>query len=668
MTSNVKKKLRYGVNIFLMMVLMFVSISAGQASVSTNRTIENSVLTVGNSTNVTVLIQNDVTQALSLQEKIPSGWNLTKISDDADQFKVSTNEWVWFVVTNNTAKTVKYKVTVPPGTTPGTYEINGNVTTSTTTTGIAGDNTIEVTNTTVADTIAPTTELSGVVEGGTYADNVTITLTATDGAGGSGVNNTTFSINGAAMTIYSAPFTVTNNGQNTITYSSVDNKGNVENIKTINFTINSSTSIGSFGFIVSPSSATVNVGEIAAYNLTLTNMGNVADIYNLVSDGPSNTAAILDKSIVNVGQGNSAVVELTVVGSATGTYIVNVTATSNSDVKNTKKVTTTTNVIEQLLAVDISSVPNSAIGISNPAQISANVKKGKYNITQVEFGIIDSNNLSGKGVDTILLSYRNLSGDPGLYGPVQWYGNYASMGNIAVSDIVTMHAESDAPGYILVKGTFEANNNSNGTEALLWFNMTTGNLSNVTKPSADGFAVLEIQDSNSTFQANISKFVNGDTTQEYSSGNVFKLYSIAGNSSMDNPRIISGTVPNGNYQIYAVVNDTNNSVHQLIDVNTIPVTTGSSTGSSGGGGGGGSGDGTYPTITSTPNKNVTGAPTETETSQPMATVTVVEPTTVQPVETVQETPIVTATQKSPGIGIVVAIGIIGTVYIIRRRK
>jgi len=94
------------------------------------RTIEKESLRSGESTNVTVNISSTSSQALSLQEIIPAGWNLTRISDDADAFKSSTNEWVWFSVTPGINKTVVYRLTAPGNATIGTYHINGTVTNS----------------------------------------------------------------------------------------------------------------------------------------------------------------------------------------------------------------------------------------------------------------------------------------------------------------------------------------------------------------------------------------------------------------------------------------------------------------------------------------------------------------------------------------------------------
>ncbi len=581
MKNNIKKKLRYSINICLLILLIFMSVPTGLAAVSSVRTIETNTLVAGNGTNVTVVIQNDITQALSLQEIIPSGWVVTKISDDADQFKASTNEWVWLTATSNTVKTVIYKVTVPLGTAPGVYNIKGNTTASGSTKSVTGGNTITVVNNTV---VPPVTPPVPPVQG--------------------------------------------------------------------------------FGFVASPSSLTVDAGENATYNLTISNNGNATDTYNLVINKPNNVTANLDKSSVTVGQGNSSTAVLTVSSSTAGTYVVSVNATSKADANNSKSITTTTNVIVPVLAIEnFKSVPSTAISKTNPAKISANIIKGIYNIVLVEFGAVDSNNLLKKGQDMILGFDSNSSGNQGLYshGPLPGVyativGNIAS-GNIAVTDIVTVETDSNSPGDALVTGTFKANSASAGTDAMLHFNQTTGNLSSVTDLTGK---VLSVQSSNSTFRANISKFVNGNIVQEYTSTNAYILYSMTGNASANNPYLVSNTLPNGRYRVYASAKDTNGSVIQWIDIDTIPPSTGGRSS-----GGGGSSDGTYPTFTATPvpTVNATVVATVTATAQP----TIVE-TVSKPAETVGETPIDMGKKDTPGFGIVAIIGVIGAIYILRRMK
>lgn len=522
-----------------------------------SRVIDSSVLTAGSSTNVTVTVQTDITQSLSLKETIPSGWNLTNIKGEESMFKPSTNEWTWFTVTAGTPVVAKYRLTVPSGTAPGIYNIDGVISTanaSDPSVAVTGDSIMTVTGATVEDTTAPTTEVSGATEGGVYIDNVTITLTATDNVGGSGVKNTTFSLNGAATETYSAPITVTNVGQNNLTYMSTDNAGNVENIKQINFTVNKAVPV--FGIVFD------------------------AETYSFIT-----------------GQGSAA--------------------------------------------------------------ISATVTQGAYNISQVEFGIVNNNSLNDKSADTVLIYYKDLSGKSGLYGPQNWAGEYVNIytnGNVAVSDIVTPDIVSGSSN---VRGVFNANNTSKDIDVVLSFD-TTGTLSNVTDSTGK---LLTIQNGNSTFRARTTRFTNG-TFELVNSTNVFKLYNMSGNSAVDNPNIAVETAAVGQYTVYAFAKDVENNVTNdsaVISVNPVPVDTGNR-------GNGGSSGGTYttPTATPVPTINVTTVPTTTVTPEPTVTV---EPTTVQPVETTSEVPIEPiATKGSPGIGAIAVIGIIGTIYIIRRRK
>ncbi|MCX9081535.1 MAG: SpaA isopeptide-forming pilin-related protein [Candidatus Methanoperedens sp.] len=95
--------------------------------VTVTREIEKESLRFGESTNITIRINSDVTQALVLQESIPPGWNLGRISDDAQGFKNSSNEWVWSNVTPGATITVIYQLTNSTGANIGTYYINGTI-------------------------------------------------------------------------------------------------------------------------------------------------------------------------------------------------------------------------------------------------------------------------------------------------------------------------------------------------------------------------------------------------------------------------------------------------------------------------------------------------------------------------------------------------------------
>ena len=90
-----------------------------------------------------------------------------------------------------------------------------------------------------ANNIAPTT--TAAASPGPNADgwnngDVTVSLTAADDAGGSGVKEISYSLNGSAPTIVSgasASITVSQEGTTTLTYFATDNVGNQESPKTL---------------------------------------------------------------------------------------------------------------------------------------------------------------------------------------------------------------------------------------------------------------------------------------------------------------------------------------------------------------------------------------------------------------------------------------------------
>lgn len=116
-----------------------------QNSVHAERTIDKTTSTAGGELSIIVTIKNDFTKrSLSLKESIPSGWGITKISDESDQFKANTNEWIWFSMASNAIKTAKYKLKIPYNTKPGTYYINGYITTNGIKTNVLGGNIIYI--------------------------------------------------------------------------------------------------------------------------------------------------------------------------------------------------------------------------------------------------------------------------------------------------------------------------------------------------------------------------------------------------------------------------------------------------------------------------------------------------------------------------------------------
>jgi PKD repeat protein/type 1 glutamine amidotransferase len=72
--------------------------------------------------------------------------------------------------------------------------------------------------------------------GGTYTKPVTVTLSATD-QGGTGVDKTEYSVDGKPFQEYADPFKISSEGAHTIEFRSTDGAGNVEDTKSVSFSI-----------------------------------------------------------------------------------------------------------------------------------------------------------------------------------------------------------------------------------------------------------------------------------------------------------------------------------------------------------------------------------------------------------------------------------------------
>jgi formate-dependent nitrite reductase cytochrome c552 subunit len=102
----------------------FTIVKISQVNATATRKIESKSILPGESTIITVNISRNV-NALALHEIPPEGWNLTRGTDSADDFKNSTNEWVWKGM--ETDKTATYTLTAPDKISIGTYQIEGTI-------------------------------------------------------------------------------------------------------------------------------------------------------------------------------------------------------------------------------------------------------------------------------------------------------------------------------------------------------------------------------------------------------------------------------------------------------------------------------------------------------------------------------------------------------------
>ena len=102
---------------------------------------------------------------------------------------------------------------------------------------VAGNMENTHTSTINIDTAAPATThtLEGILGSDGYVSNVTVTLNASDAT--SGVNYTHYKLNLGDWILYTEPFTVTEDGNYTLYYCSVDLAGNTESTQEIAFTI-----------------------------------------------------------------------------------------------------------------------------------------------------------------------------------------------------------------------------------------------------------------------------------------------------------------------------------------------------------------------------------------------------------------------------------------------
>ncbi|WP_211590268.1 ThuA domain-containing protein [Microbispora sp. H11081] len=127
-------------------------------------------------------------------------------------------------------------------------------------------------------------------EGGSFTGPVTVTLQAADEAGGSGVAKTEYSLDGGDWAAYTAPVTVSGDGEHQLRYRSTDKAGNTEEIKTLTLTISaapeqeveltvtaSSRCIGTSAYLAVTA---VNAGEVPATVTLTTPYGSktVADV------------------------------------------------------------------------------------------------------------------------------------------------------------------------------------------------------------------------------------------------------------------------------------------------------------------------------------------------------------------------------------------------------
>jgi len=207
------------VAVMLLLSLFGVALAADPTA-SASRTIDPKVVQPGEQVEITVVFQIllNVTKAFTLQEVIPVGWGFTRGTDDADQFKNSTKEWIWlFGVGAGANKTVTYNLTVPADAEAGDYVINGTVTSvnPVTVNPVGGDTTITVVSAealyvlTMAKNPGPGGTATDLTNDSPYAEDTEVNIQAVANPGYRFVNWTapagTFGNATAATTTFTMP-------------------------------------------------------------------------------------------------------------------------------------------------------------------------------------------------------------------------------------------------------------------------------------------------------------------------------------------------------------------------------------------------------------------------------------------------------------------------------
>jgi len=144
------------VAVMLLLSLFSVALAADPTA-DASRTIDPQMVEPGGEVDITVEFTSLVDHKVGfvLQEVFPKGWGFTRGTDDANNFKNSTIEWLWTGVEASATKTVTYTLTVPADAEPGKYTVSGTVTAGGVVNPVGGDTIIRVSMYDLTMAVAP---------------------------------------------------------------------------------------------------------------------------------------------------------------------------------------------------------------------------------------------------------------------------------------------------------------------------------------------------------------------------------------------------------------------------------------------------------------------------------------------------------------------------------
>ena len=138
-----KKRWKVISAVVISLLMLTLAAVPALAQTTATRDIADQTLAPGESTNVTITINNAQLQALGLDEDAPAGWTVAEVNNGGGQYNATLVEWFWMQAAAGTV-TVTYNVTVPAGTTAGTYTISGSLFSNEGTVAVGGESQITV--------------------------------------------------------------------------------------------------------------------------------------------------------------------------------------------------------------------------------------------------------------------------------------------------------------------------------------------------------------------------------------------------------------------------------------------------------------------------------------------------------------------------------------------
>jgi hypothetical protein len=249
---------------------------------------------------------------------------------------------------------------------------------------------------------------------------VSVTLTATDNAGGSGVQSIRFSLSGAqvssgVVTGNSATIAITAEGTTTVSYAASDVAGNVETTKSLTIQIDKTAPATAAAVTPTPNAAGWNSTSVT---LALNATDNAAGS-GVQSIRYSLSGAQVSSGVIN---GNSGTIAITAEGTTTVSYAASDVA---GNVETTKSLTIQIDKTAPATAAAVTPTPNAA----------------GWNSTSVTLALNATDNAAGSGVQSIRYSLTGAQVSSGVIT-----GNSGTIAITAEGTTTVSYAASDAAG------------------------------------------------------------------------------------------------------------------------------------------------------------------------------------------------------------------------------